>query len=120
MTIRSVIQNPVKYIIFTKSLESSTISDEWKIGYVTPIFKKGNHHLPNNYRPISLTLSVANVLESIVRDSIFHHMFQNDLIDPNQHGFTSCKSCITQLLTVMEHWTQSLDSGIRMYGYNLP
>ena len=90
MTIRSVIQNPVTYIIFTKSLESSTLSDEWKIGYVTLIFKKGNRHLPNNYRPISLTLSVANVLESIVRDSIFHHMFQNDLIDPNQHGFTSC------------------------------
>ena len=32
----------------TKSLESSTFSDEWKIGYVTAIFKKGNHHLQNS------------------------------------------------------------------------
>ena len=59
-------------------------------------------------------MSVAKILETIVRDTIIHHMFQNDLIDPNQHGFTSCKSYITQLLTVMERWTQSLDSGICM------
>ena len=52
------------------------------------------------------------ILETIVRDSIIHHMFQNDLIDPNQHGFTSHKSYITQLLTAMKCWTQSLDSGI--------
>ena len=45
-------------IIFTKSLESSTVPDEWKIGYgVTPIYGKGNRHLPNNYRPISFTSS---------------------------------------------------------------
>ena len=45
-------------IIFTKSLESSTVPDEWKIGYgVTPIYEKGNRHLPNNYRPISFTSS---------------------------------------------------------------
>ena len=59
-----------------------------------------------------MALSVAKILESIVRDSIIHHMFQNDLIDPNQHGFTSRKSYTTQLLTTMECWTQSLDSGI--------
>ena len=35
------------HIIFTKSLESSTLPDEWKI---QPIF--GNRHLPNNNRPI--------------------------------------------------------------------
>jgi len=38
-------------------------------------------------------------------------MFNNDLIDLNQHGFTSQKSYITQLLIDIEYWTQSLDSG---------
>jgi len=99
------------YIIFTKSLESSLLPDDWKVGFVTPIFKKGNRHLPNNYRPISLTSSIAKILESIVKDNIICHMFNNNLIDSNQHGFTSHKSCITQLLTAMEYWTQSLDSG---------
>jgi len=58
-----------------------------------------------------LTLSIAKILESIVKDNIIHHMFNNDLIGPNQHGFTFQKSCITQLLTAIEYWTQSLDSG---------
>ena len=42
-------------------------------------------------------------------DNIIHHTFQNDLFDPR---FISHKSCITQLLTAMEYWTQSVDSGI--------
>ena len=86
------------FIIFTKSLKCSILPDDWEVGFVTPIFKKGNHHLPNNYRPISLTSSIAKILESIVKDNIIRHMVNNNLIDPNQHGFTSHKSCITQLL----------------------
>ena len=39
------------------------------------------------------------------------HFNETYNINPNQHGFTTRKSCITQLLTAMEHWTQSLDSG---------
>ena len=58
-----------------------------------------------------MTSSIAKILESIVKDNIICHMFNNNLIDSNQHGFTSHKSCITQLLTAMEYWTQSLDSG---------
>jgi len=48
---------------FTKLFESLILADDWKVGYVTPIFKKGNRHLPNNYRPISLTSSIAKILE---------------------------------------------------------
>ena len=56
---------------------------------------KGNRHMPNNQRPISLTSAMAKILESI-------NMYQNNFINPSQHGFTSRKSCITQLLTAMD------------------
>ena len=39
------------------------------------------------------------------------HMFHYKLFSDNQHGFLPNKSCISQLLTAMDHWTESLNSG---------
>ena len=44
---------PLK-IIFKSILESSLYPDMWKVADVTPIFKKEDKQLVNNYRPISL------------------------------------------------------------------
>ena len=42
--------------IYTASLRTSKLPDEWKLAHVTPIIHKpGSKDLPNNYRPISLT-----------------------------------------------------------------
>ena len=39
-------------ILFNKSLESSVLPDDWKIGYITPIYKKGNKtNAPINVLP---------------------------------------------------------------------
>jgi len=37
----------------------------------TPIFNKGDAALPSNYRAISLTCSLCNIMESIVKDQLF-------------------------------------------------
>ena len=34
----------------------------------------------------------------------------NNLFTLNQHGFSSGKSCITQLLTAVNSWTKSLEN----------
>ena len=49
-------------------------------------------------------------MESIVKDAIMAHMFQYNFFSDNQHGFLPNKSCTTQLLTAMNHWTESLNS----------
>ena len=58
-------------ILFTQSLETGLLPQDWKSAHVTPIFKKGNRHLPNNYRPISLTSSIVRLMESIIKDEIY-------------------------------------------------
>ena len=38
-------------------------------------------------------------------------MSVNNVIAPNQHGFTSGRSCTAQLLTATNYWTQSIEDG---------
>ena len=46
-----------------------------------------------------------------MKDAIMAHMSQYKLFSDSQHGFLPHKSCTTQLLTAMNHWTESLNSG---------
>ena len=92
-------------------LYSSHIPVSWKHAHVTPIHKKGSHSVADNYRPITLTLLIVRILESIIKDNITHHMLTNNLFSPSQHGFVAGRSCTTQLLTAMDYWTQSLNDG---------
>ena len=99
---------PLK-IIFEKSLREGECPDDWRTANVTPIHKKGDRTDPSNYRPVSLTSQVCKVLETIVREKIIKHMRDNGLFSNSQHGFREGRSCLTNLLETLEHWTKILD-----------
>jgi len=50
-------------------------------------------------------------MESLNKDKIQEHLLGNNIIPPQQHGFTSGRSCSTQLLLAMNDWTKALDTG---------
>ena len=92
-----------------KSLETCT--HDWKSAHIISIFKKGNHHLPNNYRSISLT-SIVKIVESIIKHEIYDHLNSNHLLSVYQHGSMPGRSCTTQLLTAMDYWIKALEQSI--------
>merc|ERR1711963_259333 len=98
-------------MIFNKSLESGKLPDDWKTAIVTAIHKKGSKNAASNYRPVSLTCVLCKVLESIIRDSIVDHFKQYKLYAECQHGFRNKRSCISQLLEVIEDLTVYLNNG---------
>jgi len=63
-----------------------------------------------NYRPVSLTSVVCKLLESIIRDQILDYLNQV-VFTTAQHGFVKGRSCLTNLLEVLEHWTSCMDEG---------
>ena len=46
-----------------------------------------------------------------MRDNIVDHMSANNLFAEEQHGFVPGRSCMTQLLAVIEEWTATLEEG---------
>ena len=105
------IATPLSYI-FNKSLETGKIPEDWRTAVVTAIFKKkGSKNEPGNYRPVSLTCVLCKVLESFVRDSVVEHFTANNLYAKCQHGFRKKRSCISQLLEVMEDFSVFIEQG---------
>ena len=106
----SSIAEPLQ-IIFAKSMEEGILPQDWKIGNITPLHKKGSKKKAENYRPISLTSVIGKTLESLIRDKLVQHMMNQQLMSDCQHGFTPNRSCMTQLLCAIEEITSILDSG---------
>jgi hypothetical protein len=102
---------PPLAVIYTRCLEEGSVPPEWKRANVTPIFKKGSKGSPGNYRPVSLTCVLCKVMESLLRDAIVEHLVANKLIRDTQHGFTSGRSCLTNLLEYLETLTKLVDEG---------
>ena len=97
--------------MFNMSLESGTLPKDWKEAEVTAIFKKGSKSDPGNYRPVSLTCILCKVLESVVRDAVVAHFEDHKLYAECQHGFRRKRSCVSQLLEVMEDLTAIMEAG---------
>ena len=95
-------------ILFQKSLDAEELPTHWLQALITPIFKKGRKNLAENYRPVSLTCLLCKILEKIIVKQIIKHIKENQLASQRQHGFTKGRSVTTNLLEVMNIWTEAL------------
>ena len=77
---------PLK-IIFSNILVTGIYSEIWKLANVTPIHKKNDKQLINNYRPISLLPICGKVFEKIIFNRLHSFLTDNNLITKHQSGF---------------------------------
>jgi len=87
---------------------------EWKLVNVSPIFKNGNTHKAENYRPVSLMCQMSKIFETIVRDALVQYLESHKLIMESQHGFRNGRSCLTNILTFLDEVVECVDSGEEM------
>ena len=93
------------------SLEEGIVPSEWKEANIIPLFKKGSRNKPENYRPVSLTSVVCNLLETLIRDHMMEILVKHKLINTSQHGFLKARSCLTNLLCFFEEITKWVNDG---------
>ena len=66
-------------LIANLSFETNTFLETLKQANVTPIFKKDDHTLCNNYRPISLLLNIIKIIEILVHKRLTKFLNLNDM-----------------------------------------
>ena len=89
---------PMLLTLFSKSITTGEVPNDFKLANVIPIHKKGSKTNPSNYRPISLTSIIGKMLESIIKRKIVNHLENLSLISDSQHGFRTKRSCLTNML----------------------
>ena len=78
----------VIHYIFNAMLQSSKYPDAWKHGLITPLFKSGDTHDPNDYRGITVTSCFSKLFNAILNRRLVRFTEINSLKYPNQIGFS--------------------------------
>ncbi len=97
-------------VIFSKSLETGEIPEDWRLANVTPVFKKGEKFKASNYRPVSLTCIACKIMEHVITSNIMQHLDSNNILYKWQHGFRSKLSTETQLCTFVDEIAKSMQN----------
>ena len=87
-----VLTHPL-HIIFNKCLIQGIFPDIMKIADVVPLHKNGNIHMVDNYRPISLLMTISKILEKLVYNRVYTFLNKTNQIYESQYGFRSKHSC---------------------------
>ena len=96
-------------LLLNKCVEQECIPSIWKNAVVIPLHKKGSVHMPENYRPVSLTCILCKLYETLLREHILSYV--SDIITDKQHGFSIGKSCLSNLLETLDLANQYLAEG---------
>ena len=97
--------------IFNKSITAGVYPNELKIAKVIALFKKGDKHVANNYRPISL-LSVFNkIFERLIAKKIVKYFESRLLLYDYQFGFRKRYSTFLALIECTDSIRRLIDEG---------
>ena len=90
-------------------IEEGKFPEHLKQAHVIPIYKKSDNEDPDNYRPISITSSLAKVFEQILREQMNEYLERNNLLGPLQFGFRAKYSTTDALLYATENIRKDLN-----------
>ena len=102
---------PILAKLFQFSLDSGKTPQDWRDAHVVPIYKKGDRHIPANYRPVSLTSITCKLLEHIIHSNVMSHFDANNILTDKQHGFRKRRSCESQLIVTIDNIAKHLATG---------
>ena len=104
----SILKVPLTLII-NCSIKEGNFPDSWKEAYVTPVLKKGDKLIKENYRPVSCLPAASKLLEMIVCQQTTDFVESEGILPPNQHGFRAKHSTMSAWADMQNVWAKSTD-----------
>ena len=98
-TLKALGENGKKFVLnlMNKCFIENVIPKEWKIAKIIMIKKKDDPHDINNYRPISLTNSLAKLLERLVKNRLVEFLNAEKIITKFQSGFRENRGALDNI-----------------------
>ena len=109
--LRLVIVNPLN-IVFNKSLEEGVFPNSMKEADTVPLYKSKCKQDSNNYRPISLLITLSKILEKIVYTRTIVFLDKHDILFNSQYGFRKRHSCSDAIMELISEILKNNENGI--------
>ena len=108
--LKNKISKPLTVII-NQMLKTGIFPDSFKTSKIVPLFKKGDHGLLTNYRPISLLPTISKVFERVIYDQMYLYFNNNNLLAYEQFGFRKNHSTEYAAIKLEDHISNEMESG---------
>ena len=79
--------------IFNLSISKGIFPTEMKMAETSPLYKGKETYYTNNYRPISLLLTISKILKKIVHKRTYKFLNLTNQFYNSQYGFRTLHSC---------------------------
>ena len=88
---------------FNQCMQEGYFPCELKTGRISPIYKKEDEQLLENYRPVSTLPVFGKILEKIIYSRLYSFLISKGIINENQFGFRKGHSTSNALNYSVEH-----------------
>ena len=99
-------------LVFNKSLEEGMFPDLMKQANTIPLYKTKSTEDCNNYRPISLLLTISKILEKLVYSRTVTYLDRHNLFYSSQYGFRKDHSCSDAIMELTSEILKNKEHGM--------
>ena len=103
---------PTLTYLVNKSFENSVFPNSLKKAIITLLYKKGDHKVAENYRPISLLPTIGKLIEKLVQKIMLNFLEKFKLLNKYRFGFRPKKCTVEALVSFIESVRQDWEDGI--------
>ena len=96
------------FIMFNRLWRMEEVPEDWRKASVSPGYKKSKQKELQNYKPVSLTSIPGEVMEQLMLEAISKHVEEKRVIRTSQHGLTTAKSHLTNLIALCVKTTKNI------------
>lgn len=102
---------PVLFHLINGVLESDDFPRELILTKVTPVYKKGDPDLVNNYRPIAVVSTFSKICEAMIKKRMESFLYKYGCFGSGQHGFMANSSTTTAIADYTENLQRYVNEG---------
>ena len=108
--------SPILTKLYNKNIENGTFPEKFKTGKVTPVYKKENAELLENYRPVSTLPIFGKIFEKLIYSRLYSFLTAKGILNTNQFGFRKGRSTVHALHSSVNIIHDALNIGKHVLG----